>query len=94
VATRLGSPGVGWKTEPTAGAYLTERRERSDQLGWREPKGKMYFCIDATDAHARWADEVGFGLRWGEGPAGQARPKAEWAGKVSLAESEEGGFLN
>jgi hypothetical protein len=29
-----------------------------------------------------------------EGPAGPAGPKAEWAGKVSQAESEEEGFLN
>jgi hypothetical protein len=30
----------------------------------------------------------------GEGPAGPAGPKAEWAGKVSRAESEEEEFLN
>jgi hypothetical protein len=30
----------------------------------------------------------------GEGPAGPTGPKAEWAGKVSRAESEEEGFLN
>jgi hypothetical protein len=30
----------------------------------------------------------------GEGPAGPAGPKAEWAGKGSQAESEEERFLN
>jgi hypothetical protein len=83
----LGSTGVGWKIELTAGAHLTERRERNDQLRRRKPKGKMYFRKDATDTRARWAGEDG--LRVGEGPAGPAGPKAEWAGKVSQAESEE-----
>jgi hypothetical protein len=73
---------------------LTERRERSDQLGRHELKGKMYFRKDATDARARWAGEDGFCLRGGEGPARPARPKAKWAGKVRRAESEEEGFLN
>jgi hypothetical protein len=87
VVTRPGSAGAGWKTELTARALFTVTRERSDQLGRREPKWKMYFRKDATDARARWAGEDG--LRVGEGPAGPAGPKAEWAGKVSQAESEE-----
>jgi hypothetical protein len=93
VATRPGSAGVGWKTELVAGARLTERRERTDQLGRHKPKGKTYFRKDTTDTRARWANEDGFGLR-GEGPVGSAGPKDEWAGKVSQAESEEEGFLN
>jgi hypothetical protein len=44
----------------TARAHLTERRERSDQLGRHEPKGKTYFCEDATDARARWTGKAGF----------------------------------
>jgi hypothetical protein len=44
----------------TARAHLTERRERSDQLGRREQKGKTYFREDATDAWARWAGKGGF----------------------------------
>jgi hypothetical protein len=32
-----------WGVELTAGARLTERRGRGDQLGRREPKGKTYF---------------------------------------------------
>jgi hypothetical protein len=63
VATRPGSADAGWKMELTARARLTERRERSDQLGRRKPKGKMYFCNNATDGRARWAGEDGFGLR-------------------------------
>jgi hypothetical protein len=54
---------VGWrgrKTKLTARAHLTERRERSDQLGRREPKGKTYFREGAIDARARWADKGGF----------------------------------
>jgi hypothetical protein len=97
VATRLGSAGAGWKTELIDGARLIERRERSDQLGRCEPKGKTYFRKDATDAQAGWADEDSFSLPGGgggEGPAGPAGAKAEWAGKVSRAESEEEGFLN
>jgi hypothetical protein len=94
VATWPGLAGAGWKTKLTAGACLTERRERSDQLKRHEPEGKTYFRKDATDARSRWASEDGFGLWGGEGPAGPAGPKAEWAGKVSRAESEEEGFLN
>jgi hypothetical protein len=74
VATRPGSAGVGWKTELTAGARLTERRERSDQLERREPKGKTYIRKDSTDAWARWAGEDGFGLR-----AGRGASEAGWA---------------
>jgi hypothetical protein len=88
VATQPGLAGAGWKTELTAMACLTERRERSDQLGRCEPKGKTYFRKDATDARARWADEDGFGLRgergqrgWlGQRPSGPVRlagPKAK-----------------
>jgi hypothetical protein len=51
----------GRKTKLTARAHLTERRERSDQLGRREPKGMTYFSEDATDAQARWAGMGGFG---------------------------------
>jgi hypothetical protein len=47
----------------TAQVHLTERQERSDQLGRREQKGKIYFCEDATDARARWVGKGGFGLR-------------------------------
>jgi hypothetical protein len=83
VATRPGSAGVGWKTELTAGARLTKRRERSDQLGRREPKGKTYFREDVTDARARWAGEDGFGLRVGEGPAGLLGQRS--SGPVRLA---------
>jgi hypothetical protein len=62
-----GSAGVGWETELTAGVHLTERDERErDQLRRREPKRKMYFCGDAIDTWAGWADEEGFGL-WGKG---------------------------
>jgi hypothetical protein len=71
VATRPGSAGMGWKTELTAGARLTERQERSDQLGRREPKGKTYFLKDATDARARWAGEDGVGLRGERGQRGR-----------------------
>jgi hypothetical protein len=51
----------GRKTKLTARAHLTERRERSDQLGRREQKGKTYFREDATDSWARWAGKGGFG---------------------------------
>jgi hypothetical protein len=94
VVTWPGLAGTVWKAELIAAARLIERRERSDQLGRHEPKGKTYFYKDATDARTRWGGEEGFGL-WGvEGPAGSAGPKAEWAGKVSRAESEEERFLN
>jgi hypothetical protein len=86
-----GSSGMGefgGDTELIAGAHLTERRERSDQFGRREPKGKTYFRKDATDARARWAGEDDFSL-WGErgqrgrlgqrpsGPIRLAGPKAK-----------------
>jgi hypothetical protein len=51
----------GRKMKLTAWAHLIERRERNDQLGRREPKGKTYFREDATDAWARWAGKGGFG---------------------------------
>jgi hypothetical protein len=86
--TRPGSGGTGEKMKPTAGAHLTERREGGGQLGWREPKGKMYFRKYATDARASGADKDGFGQReemgqrgWlGQRPSGPvrlARPKAK-----------------
>jgi hypothetical protein len=56
--------------ELTAGAHLTERRGRSDQLRRREPKGKTYSHRDAIDARAGWADEGGFGLRGQRGQWG------------------------
>jgi hypothetical protein len=74
VVTRPGSAGAEWKTELTARARLTERPERSDQLGRRKPKGKTYFHKDATDARARWAGEDGFDLWRGRGASG-----AGWA---------------
>jgi hypothetical protein len=59
-----GSAGMGWETELTARVHLTERDERErDQLGRCEPKRKTYFCGDAIDTWAGWADEEGFGLR-------------------------------
>jgi hypothetical protein len=85
VATRPGSASVGWKTELTPEAHLTERRERSDQLGRREPKGKMYFHKDATDAQARWVGEDSFGL-WGGGQRGQLGQRL--SGPVRLAETK------
>jgi hypothetical protein len=88
-ATRPGSGGAGEKTKLIAGAHLIERREGDGQLGTHEPKGKTYFRKYATNARASWAGKNGFGPR--EGPAG---PKADWAGKVSRAESEEEEFLN
>jgi hypothetical protein len=51
----------GRKMKLIARAHLTERREGGDQLGRREPKGKMYFHEDGTDARARWAGKGGFG---------------------------------
>jgi hypothetical protein len=53
----------GRKMKLIAQAHLTERRERSGQLGRREQKGKTYFHEDATDARARWAGKGGFGPR-------------------------------
>jgi hypothetical protein len=70
VVTRSGSAGAGWKTELTAGARLTERRERSDQLGRREQKGKMYFHKDATDTRVRWGRGAG-GADWAKGRVGR-----------------------
>jgi hypothetical protein len=55
----------GRKTKLIDRAHLIERRERSDQLGRREPKGKTYFREDATDARARWDGKGGFG-QWVE----------------------------
>jgi hypothetical protein len=77
----------------TARPHLAERRGRGGQIGWREPKGKMYSREDATDARARWAGQGGFGLR------GQQGQQAGWAKgrvgrKVSRAESKEKEFLN
>jgi hypothetical protein len=83
VVTWPGSTGAGWKTELIAGARLTERRERSDQLGRHEPKGKTYFRKDATDARARWASEDGFGLRGERGQRGQLDQRP--SGPVRLA---------
>jgi hypothetical protein len=83
VATRPGSAGAEWKTELTVGARLTERRERSNQLGMREPKGKTYFRKDATDARARWAGEDGFGLRGERGQRGRLGQRL--SGLVRLA---------
>jgi hypothetical protein len=83
VATQPGSVGAGWKTKLTAGARLTERQERSDQLGRRESKGKTYFCKDGTDARARWADEDGFGLRGERGQRGRLGQRP--SGPVRLA---------
>jgi hypothetical protein len=83
VATRPGSAGVRWKTELTGGARLTERRERSDQLRRREPKGKTYFRKDATNARARWVGEDGFGLRGERGQRGRLGQRP--SGPVRLA---------
>jgi hypothetical protein len=88
VVARASSGGWRWGTELTAGARLTKRRGRGGQLGWREPKGKMYSREDATDTQARWADRGGFGLR------GQRGQWAGWAKgrvgrKVGRAESKE-----
>jgi hypothetical protein len=66
-------------------AHLTERRERSDQLGRREPKGKTYFREDATDARARWAGMGGFGQREERG----GWPKGRVRCMVGRTESEE-----
>jgi hypothetical protein len=70
VATQPGSVGAGWKTELTAEARLIERRERSDQLGRHEPKGKMYFRKDATDSRldgpVRTASACGGGGKRGQ----------------------------
>jgi hypothetical protein len=56
----------------------------------------MYFCKYANVAHGpsglgrqSWLRPAG-----GEGLAGPAGPKAEWAGKGSRVESEEERFLN
>jgi hypothetical protein len=57
------SAGRGRKMKLTARAQLIERRERGGQLRRREPKGKMYFREDATDARAMWAGQGGFGLQ-------------------------------
>jgi hypothetical protein len=83
VATRSGSAAAGWKTELTAGARLIERRERSDQLRRREPKGKTYFRKDASDARARWASEDGFGMRGERGQRGRLGQRP--SGPVRLA---------
>jgi hypothetical protein len=61
----------GRKMKLIARAHLTDRRERSDQLGRREPKGKTYFREDATDARARWAGKGGFGPRKERGQRGR-----------------------
>jgi hypothetical protein len=75
----------GRKTKLTTRAHLTERRERSDQLGRREPKGKTYFREDATDARARWAGKSGFGPREERGQRGRLgqRPSGPqgWPGR-------------
>jgi hypothetical protein len=59
-----GSAGMGWEIELTVGVHLTEIDEREhDQLRWREPKRKTYFCGDVIDTRSGWAGEEGFGLR-------------------------------
>jgi hypothetical protein len=58
--------------------------------GRRESKKKTYFCKYAIGlGRQSWLRPAG-----GEGPAGPAGLKAEWAGKGSRAESEEERFLN
>jgi hypothetical protein len=57
------SGGWRWGTELTAGARLSEKRGRGGRRGRREPKGKTYFCEDATDARARWAGGGSFSLQ-------------------------------
>jgi hypothetical protein len=61
----------GRKTKLTVRAHLIERRERSDQLRKREPKGKTYFREDAIDARARWAGKGGFGPQEERGQRGR-----------------------
>jgi hypothetical protein len=93
VSVQASLGGWRWGTELTAGARLTERRERGGHLGRRETKGKTYSLEDATDARARWAGRGGFVL-WGQ--------RGQWAGwakgrvgrKVGWAESKENEFLN
>jgi hypothetical protein len=83
----------GRKMKLTAQPHLAERRGRGGQLGRREPKGKTYSREDVTDARARWAGHVSFGLR------GQRGQRAGWAkGRVGRTvgrvESKEKEFLN
>jgi hypothetical protein len=85
----------GRKTELTARAHLTGRREGGGQLRRRESKGKMYFCKYAIDT---WAERLGPACELR--PVGEERPSgAGWARgrvgrKVGRAESKEKEFLN
>jgi hypothetical protein len=76
-----GRPAGGRKTKLTAQAHLIERREGGGQLGRREPKGKMYFREDATDAWARWAGQGGFDPREERFRPAGAAGAAGWLGQ-------------
>jgi hypothetical protein len=61
----------GRKTNLTARAHLTERREGVGQLRRCEPKGKTYFRKHAINTWASWAGRVGFGPREERGQRGR-----------------------
>jgi hypothetical protein len=82
----------GRKTNLTARAHLTERREGGGQLRKRKTKGKSYFRNYAIDTRASWAGEVEFGQReergqWGrlgQRPSGpQGRPGRKQRKRIS-----------
>jgi hypothetical protein len=78
--------------ELTAGARLTKKRERSDQLGRRKPKGKTHSRRDATDTWAVWASEGGFRPAGTARPAGPAGPKAEGAARSAGPKARKKNF--
>jgi hypothetical protein len=71
-------------------------REKAPRTEGVNQRRKRIFCKYANVARGP------SGLGWqswllpagGEGPAGPARPKVEWAGKGSRVDSEEERFLN
>jgi hypothetical protein len=93
VAAWVSLGGWRWGMELTAGARLTERRERGGLLERREPKGKMYFPRRRDRRAARWAGRDGFGLGGGTA-SGLAGPEAEWAARSAEPKIRKKEFLN